>query len=207
MWDVLRDNYDYLQISKYEEHLFIIVDGWKVIKDIEAQAKALYPEEIGGFDDVLLHAFEIDATKKYSSCYWGFCDEWYECIHCGSAFCTSPAHACAVPDFWFVENEGYMCGDCIRSDRDFTEEYLRSLNGNHRSANTILTEDCLQQLGFTRFEDDYYCRMFEHCDCPKPIMKKFKEEYPGADLVFNIEACSPFDVEYALWKREAISCE
>ena len=199
---LLTEHYDYLDVVEYEEHPFIIVlDGWRCVEKIVEQAKQIDPE-ISDLEDVILRAYDIDITLKFSSCYWGFGDEWTYCEDCRQAICLSPAHAFDVPDYWFIDGHGYACGDCIRDDEDVSEEYLAMLNRNHRNANTIFDEDQLGKLGFKRVDGDYYCRMFSHCDCPEAVLHEAKKEYSKeTDIIFNIDSMNPFEVDYSLFVR------
>ena len=52
-----------------------------------------------------------------------------------------------------INDAELLCGDCVRDNH--AEEYAQSLINKERLANTILTDDNLEELGFIRVESDF----------------------------------------------------
>lgn len=198
LYNLLSENEEGFYPAHYDEHVFLIVNEGNAWVDFIVEAAQKIDPEISDLDELILAAYDLE-NNKYSSEWWGYDDEWKTCIHCGDALLISATSAHWKPDYWFVDGEGYACGDCVRSDPD---EYLKELNGNHRNCNTILNEAQLKELGFERLDDDYYCGLYDgHCDCPKPIMKKLRVEFPEDVLIFNMDSMHPFQQDYSVYRK------
>lgn len=97
-------------IGEYEEGDFLILDSW---------------DTANSADDFIAEKSDNDDIQNLDDLYdfsWGFNDEYDYCSNCCKVIRTSPDSYCWIPDFWLTEGEGYICGDCVRSD--FTEDYI-----------------------------------------------------------------------------------
>lgn len=179
----------YIQIAPKDGEDFIIFDDWKSVINVE---KALKPdfEPKDEFDDSVLIDMGID---------YGFSDSFAICSECGEVIETEPDSYSWKPDF-FVNDYGITCGDCVR---DNPGEYIAWLLENpEERANTILSEDELEDAGFTKVEGDYESGWYDRHDSPSEILAKVYEEHPDALFIFNIRSNGQFATQFDLWMSE-----
>lgn len=173
-------DYDY---GDYEGDEFFIFGSWDDV--MEAQ-KILAPD-YEPTDD-------MDTTKidELLNGNWGFRDEYDTCYHCGKIVNTQPY---GRPDFVITEYE-LLCNDCAKE----SEEYLQSLINNPKKANTVYEPDELEDLGFTRLDNNYENGWYDRVDDPTEILDELLQKYPEGEFIFNITSYgNPFATYFEVW--------
>ena len=143
-----------------------------------------------------LTGLQIDDILKN----WGFSDEYVSCNHCNNVIYLSER-------YYYISNNEIICGDCLRENKDFQEDYIEYLINNHEVANTILTVSQLKDIDFKPCNcNDDQCKFWaglrdQKQDNPENILKKAIKLNPDLDYIFDIINISMFDIEFTLYHR------
>lgn len=181
---------DFQEAEDENGNVFLIVYGWDTIKQMQQIIKPDFvPED----------EYDTSVIDNLKDVEWGFADEWSRCDECGKVIRTQPDSYSFVPDYWVNDSE-ILCGDCVRNNH--AEEYAQSLINKERLANTILTDDNLEELGFIRIESDFESGWYDRNDSPKEILKTALDKHPNGEFLFSISGQAQFATQFELWARE-----
>ena len=133
---------------------------------------------------------------------WTFSDSAVFCDHCQEVIYLNDYH---TVDYWVdYDNGEFICGDCIRDNEDFANEYIEAHINDHLTANTILN---LSDYGFKvcECEDDvcnFWSGLYQGAnDEPEQILKNAIDINPDNDYIFDITDINPFAVTYTLYHK------
>jgi uncharacterized CHY-type Zn-finger protein len=215
--EILGDMNSQLTVDE-NDNPFLIVEGWDELSKIQQELnKNLAPEAYyehvieyynkrgnRAFREMRLdtngHApylvpdglFELDDVIEYE-----FSDEYTTCWNCGDAIRETPCCYGDMLRFGIVEGD-MLCGDCI--NKDFEQEYIDSVTNNckHALKTSIISEDRLAELGWTKRPEKYENGFREgQNDQPCPILKKLRETN---DVLFTYQP-SQFEIEFWAWTK------
>lgn len=179
---------DFIEAEDEDGNPFLILYEWK---DVQALQKVIKPdfEPKDEYDTSVLDSMEnID---------WGFADEWSKCDECDKLIRTSPDSYSFKPDYWYSDEHGLLCGDCVRNNHAL--EYAQTLINEPRKANTILGENELEELGFTLIDKDFENGWYDRHDSPEEILETALEKHPEGAFLFSISGVGQFATQFELW--------
>lgn len=139
------------------------------------------------------------------SCELVFDDEYTLCMDCNSIIRTSADSYGWQPDF-YVGDGFIVCGECFRVQEDYQEDYLQERINNPKNAvNGLLTSDNLEELGFTKVNEDSYENGYHYgqTDSPEDIYNELKEQYD--EVVFFINSVGQFDIHFDVYVRGEVA--
>ena len=167
---------------------FIIFYDWK---NVEYAQKLLDPEfdNKDEYDQSVFDEYDVE---------WGFSDEYSSCSECYKVIRTSPDSYSWKADFYVGEYE-LLCHDCVMKDKESYIQWI--LEAPTDRANTILSPQDLEEIGFEKVEGDYESGWYGRQDNPSEILAKAQEEYPYAEFVFNITEKGQWSTNFDLWGR------
>lgn len=176
--DILRDFYERGSIEYADNDEFLIVDSWETVKELE--------DELG------------KPLDKIFNLGWGFSDEFYACDNCKHLIDLEPTMG--AKQYYVDEKAGeILCDDCVRKD---PSDYLQHLYNNSKSANTILDDVQLKDLGFELINDRAYENGFYGIeDDPDAILKELLNDDPEGTYIFSITGANPFSTNFTVWKK------
>ncbi len=207
-WEIIKEHD--IDIDLCEDNFFI-VHGWNAVDRLVALFNEVPIDYVdyGKIDedrvlDEEKEFYTIDEVLGDES--WGFDDEYVMCDHCYKVVRTSPDSYSWVARYWVDhENGEIICGDCVL--QDFIDEYIESLINNHKSANTILGDKELENLGFVQCNCHGEACEFETGlhegwnDSPEKILKNALVKNPDKEYIFSITGVEQFGVQYTLYGR------
>ena len=131
---------------------------------------------------------------------WGFSDEYSVCEHCNKAFRTSPDSYSWVANYW-VGDGFILCEDCVR--KDYSDEYLESLENNPNTANTILSDDEIEKAGYKKVVADCENGWYGRRDNPEKMLEREKQNNKDGRYLFSISGKGQFHTDFDMWKKIA----
>lgn len=100
------------------------------------------------------------------------------------------------------DTNGFIrCEDCVRED--YSEEYLESLENNPNTANTILSDDEIEKVGYKKVVADCESGWYGRCDDPEEILEREMKENTDGKYVFSISGSGQFHTDFDLWEKIA----
>lgn len=134
---------------------------------------------------------------------WTFSDEGFVCDECYRWHYYEDRNGVGYVNY-FCGDGWIVCSDCLKENDEYTEMYLANLIDNPKSANTLLEEDKLEDLGFEKINGyPYENGMYGDNDQPSEILEKAKEQYSNMEFLFNIRKIyNPFTTQFDLYARE-----
>ena len=206
-YEAADDLLTHLKGTEDAEEMFLIVDSWDFIREFHSWANDKYRKEL--YEETRYDYPEDLENQRYFTAWldyltqgmWGFSDEYSVCEHCNKAFRTSPDSYSWTANYWL--GDGFIiCDECVKED--FAEEYLESLHNNPKTANTILSDDEMENAGYEKINrDSYESGWYGRCDDPQDILEKEMETNPDYDYVFSICGNGQFHTDFDLWRRVA----
>lgn len=181
---------DFVIANDEEGNPFLIVYDWK---DVQALQKVIKPD----FEPK--DEYDTSVFDELKNIDWGFADEWAKCDECDKLIRTSPDSYSFKPDYWFSDEHGLLCGDCVRNNHDVSLEYVRTMINNAEKANTILGENELEELGFTLIDKDFENGWYDRHDSPEEILETALEKHPEGAFLFSISGVGQFATQFELW--------
>ena len=133
----------------------------------------------------------------------GFDDEYAICEECNKAIRTQADSYHWKADFNM--GDGFIiCGDCVRSETAYIEDYLSSRINNPGNCNTLLDNDTLERQGFKRINGyPYETGFFSHMDDdPTKIYDELKDKY--RDILFSLAEQSQFYLSFDVYGKEGL---
>jgi len=191
-------------VSVMNDEPFIIITSWNDIDIIMNEFKNqyeniynLYQKENDITDDQKM----FESIVGYDS--YGFDDEYMECANCNNAFSNQNYHyATHWTDY---ENGQVICRHCLenKENKEIRLDYLESLVNNPNSANAFIPPWGLISLGYKQMPDLYESGLHRGMnDDPKKIMKELLGKNPSGKFIFQINNMNPFQISFAVWKKE-----
>lgn len=195
-----------LQADENDNERFLIVDGWDFIRELnewlnDNYSKELYKET--GYElpkDISDKRYFAEWLDYLTHEMWGFADEYSVCDCCNKAFKTSPDSYSWVADYW-IDDGAIICGDCVRENEDYSKEYLESLENNPKVANTILSDDEIEEAGYKKIISDCECGWYGRNDNPKKILEGVIHNNTDGRYLFSISGCGQFFTNFDMWEK------
>jgi hypothetical protein len=185
LWDdiFMQDGFD------HDGDHYSIFDGWDDVEKFEVGVR----EVLGlGENDSVENALETNIV---------FSDEYSICDDCRHVIRTSPDSYSWQPDYYI--GDGFIvCGDCFRDNSDYQTDYLEDKINNPKSAvNGLLSEEQIEELGFTKYNSDSYENGWHYGqnDSPEKIYDNLKGEYE--EILFYIDGTGQFDIHFSVWVK------
>ena len=205
---VLLKKYKDCESEEFKDELRILIYGLALKLDIDINISNDNFYIIDSWEDCELmekSGFDIDLSIYCVE--WGFNDEYSTCDICFNVIHTQPYR---MHDFSVLDCE-LFCGDCIRDDEDIKENYIRTLVNNPKSANTILDNEVVEELGFLNcLCDDSKCSfdngLYAGCnDDPVKILASALKSHPDYEFIFSIIDVHMFNTNFTLYHRNKTS--
>jgi hypothetical protein len=145
-------------------------------------------------------------------CEWS--DENDACAECHKLLCTQPDSYSWTLKGAFVDDEGYVCEECmLKYPESYLEGYASSsYHGFQNRALTWIDASELKALGFTQWEpsDPHTYESGWHPgqdDDPEKVFNAIMSECQGEDyrnqeVVFLVEGVGQFDMRWSAWVRD-----
>ena len=205
-FDVLRDVCNELDTNSWVEPDgdnggdLLWVESWDELREINQALKVKFNEM--GIADQIKHyrSDEDDYDTSYvdfaTDDNWVFQDESFLCDNCYQVYRNSDYYA-----NYAITDGAIFCEDCVKEDSGIRDEYISSLVNNPKRANTILSEEDLEDAGFMDFrESDYASGWYDRHDSPNEILDGILEEYPEAEVVFSInKTYNPWETSFKVY--------
>ena len=176
---------------------FFLLDGWddvrevnKIIKEAVEKEGIEIPEKYKRDTDDCYFEWVCDEL----GCEWDFSDNFFICDECRHPV---PYESGGTVNYWITPHGDRICEDCVK--RDYIEDYVESLIDNPDSANVFLSEDELNAMGWTKLDENYENGYYGQEDDPKTILKKIKADKPDCRVIFSIECCNPFAINFSTY--------
>ena len=130
-----------------------------------------------------------------------FSDEYTICDDCNAVIRTSPDSYHWQPNFYI--GDGFIvCEKCFNSESDYQEAYiLEKINNPKTAINGLISENQLEELGFSKYNNDSYENGWYNgqADDPQTIYNSLENDYN--EIVFLIDGVGQFDVHFSVWVR------
>lgn len=171
------------------------VSGCNEARELNAEIKKRLEElnidpgdELSPDEDTNYIEFATDGKWEYS-------DETFVCDGCGQLF--------RMETYGYAN---YFCGDgfilCPECMKEEPETFLETLINNYHNANTLLSKEELEKLGFEQIGEEYENGWYGQNDDPKEILDKILAEEPDAEVVFDItKTYNPFATRFTTYIR------
>lgn len=128
-----------------------------------------------------------------------FTDDSAKCVECDKIVYT--ADGSYEGRFEDISSEGYVCSECVHTDKGTRMAVVDDRINEPNKATTLLTDEELEEQGFTKIDEEYENGWYGVEDDPKVIMKHLLEKWN--DVIFQVTGCNPFDIGFVAWVREA----
>lgn len=137
---------------------------------------------------------------------WGYEDKYCLCSVCGGAIRTTSNSAFWKPDYYKdFEACIVVYGDCVRTNQEEKESYVKWLLDNPERANTILSQKDLESMGFhPYFQQDKFSSIENATESPTRILKKLQETEEEKEYVLSIISSTPFETWWNVWERKRV---
>lgn len=137
---------------------------------------------------------------------WGYEDKYCLCSVCGGAIRTTFNSAFWKPDYYKdFEACIVVYGDCVRTNQEEKESYVKWLLDNPERANTILSQKDLESMGFhPYFQQDKFSSIENATESPTRILKKLQETEEEKEYVLSIISSTPFETWWNVWERKRV---
>lgn len=187
--------------SRKDEDDILVIDDWETARTLESIFCEIVKDE-EDFEKRRDDEYDTSAIDYITEGEWTFCDEGFTCSECDNWHFYDNQGACSYANYKVYD--GWIeCEDCIRENPD---NYLREMVNNPNSANTILEDRQLRDLGFEKVNDEPYDNGWygwNKQDDPKKILSKAQAQDANAEYLFSIrKTYNPWETEWDLWKKE-----
>lgn len=182
---------------------FLIVPNTKWLKTFNQWVREKHPELVEQLQEEAYNQ-EDSWVDYFTNREWGYEDEYCLCSTCGDVIRTTPDSAFWKQDY-YKDFEACMivCGDCVRTNQIERESYVNWLLDNPERANTILSQENLETMGFSKhFQQDECSGIGWIADNPVKVLRKLQETEEGKEYVFSIVSSTPFETWWNVWERE-----
>ena len=189
-------DYDILmnKINAIDENAFLVtIENGEYVDISECKY-----ENIDAIKNMLRDYFEdgeaIEAV--YNDCY-------FYCEHCNENKWSDDGYT----SYMRIVNETCVCTDCLadaeENNTDLAERYLDELINNPRNANEFLSEEFLNERGFSRSGRRVHAvGFYNDNDNIRPEKVLEEEQKDGNDVIFEIVSSNPFECEYRWYIRK-----
>lgn len=127
-------------------------------------------------------------------------DEWCACEECHKLFRTSPNSYSWTRSYWDSEGCGYYCEACVIDD---PEDYLESLEGNPRKANTLDLD--LEKQGYRKVDIDFENGLHGGQDDNSEKIAESLRKLGVERFIFEIDGVGQFEISFSVWVHETES--
>lgn len=184
------------------EKWFLIVSSWEFINAFNDWLEANHKEYLEEETKERYGDYFDDWLDFLTGEMWGFSDEYSVCDCCGKVF--QMRDSVGPNPYWIPEESGEIfCIDCMA--REYAEDYVKERMNNPRTANNILSDMKLEEMGWKKYDYTYENGWYGREDNPKKILEKIEREYTTIDVLFSIIPCNnPFLVEFTLWYKDKL---
>lgn len=117
--------------------------------------------------------------NEFGSGNWGDSESFAVCDSCGDAIWLDDYYE---SDYYFDDNGGVFCGDCVRGNPD---DYIEQLINDHSKSNKLVDEEVIKERGFSPFYVEYKYRGY---DTKKDLLKALLIDYPSGEFIFTTNA-------------------
>jgi hypothetical protein len=128
-----------------------------------------------------------------------FTDDSAKCIECEKIVYT--ADGSYEGRFEEISSEGYVCSECVHKDKGTRMSLVDDRINEPHKATTLLTDEELEEPGFTKIDEEYENGWYGVEDDPEVIMKHLREKW--GDVLFQVTGCNPFDIGFVAWVRDS----
>jgi len=162
--------------GEYEGNPFLIMEGWSIIEKVQAATRK-------DFDDIVKELFGAE---------WGFSDEYSVCDGCYKVIRTQPSHWGDFGRYHLSAECEILCPDCVKEN---SEEYIDEIVNDSTKANTILSVEELEEMGWIMTGEECWSEF----NNPSDVMK-LKED-SARDYLFHIESVGQFNLVYRAFQK------
>jgi hypothetical protein len=199
VYDRFREEslWDNINIDFAEDHdgdMCVIIDSSSDAKKfVQVVKETLELEDDDFFTDEIL-----DVEVVYS-------DEYTTCSDCNKVIRTSPDSYHWQPDFYI--GDGFIvCNKCFNETEDYQEAYIEDkINNPSRAVNGLISEQQLEELGFTKLDADYQSGWYDRHDDPKAILANLEDKY--AEVLFFVDGVGQFHIDFGVFVRGEYEAE
>lgn len=155
--------------------------------------KGIDTSEMSAWQEMQVYGYIDFATDEN----WVYSDESFICDGCGKLF-RMEAYGYAN---YFCGDSFILCPECMKEE---PETYLETLINNYHNANTLLTKEELEKLGFEQIGEEYENGWYGQSDDPKEILDRILSEEPNAEVIFDItKTYNPFATRFTTYIRKS----
>ena len=178
-----------------EGEYVLVVESSKDLAELNSLLKEKF-EELGVDTSEVYRPDDDESYVEFATeGKWEYYEEVYVCDNCYKVF--------RIEQYgytnYFCGNGFILCPDCMKEE---PETYLETLINNYRNANTLLTGEELEKLGFEQIGEEYENGWYGRSDNPKEILDKILAEEPDAEIVFDItKTYNPFATRFTTYIR------
>lgn len=128
-------------------------------------------------------------------------DQWTSCSICGRYVRTQPDGYSWLRSYAEI-NYDTICHECIKGD---PELYIEYLVGEPKRANTILSSECLTELGWKCFAERQENGLHGGQAKEPAKIARWLREHGVNEFLFNLDCVGQFDSEFSVWVKQ--DCE
>lgn len=125
-------------------------------------------------------------------------DEWEECEGCNKLVRTQ-ADSYGWQPSYRRDDSGLLCVHCLKED---PVEYLESMEGDFKSANTISSIDPANH-GYVLLQDAYEHGFHRGQDADPKLVAKALDDQGVCRYLFNIDDVGQFDMKFSVYVHES----
>jgi hypothetical protein len=126
-------------------------------------------------------------------------DEYEICSHCYRAVRSKPDSYSWSRSYWDDYGD-IICHECLFDNEGLIREYLESLEGDHRRADTLDID--LEEYGYRRLDEEFQNGLYGgQADDPELVAESLREQ--GEDrFIFTLDYVRQFDIGFSVWVPE-----
>jgi hypothetical protein len=125
-----------------------------------------------------------------------WCDQVDECCQCNGCVQTEPDSYGWLPQF-YRHDDGLTCASCVEDD---PSDYLESLEGNPRTANTLGLD--LASHEYAKLDQEFESGWHPGQDDSPELAAKVLEAKGVSRFIFQIDDQGQFDTRWSVWIHE-----
>jgi hypothetical protein len=114
--------------------------------------------------------------QEFGSGNWGDTESFSVCDSCGDAIYLDDYYE---SDYYFHDNGGIFCGECVRGNPD---DYIDQLINDASKANKLVDEEVIKERGFSPFYVDYEYKRYT---TQRELLRALLTDYPSGEFIFT----------------------